>query len=1100
MRFSAGIVFVLLLAGPGHARPGGFAELWYEKPAPDWNAALPIGNGSLGAMVFGAPANERLQFNEESLWTGDETVMGAYQPFGDLWIDMEGIGEYSNYRRSLDITRAVHETTFSANGVVFRREIFASHPDKVIALRLGADQPKSVSATIRLAGAGKGNLHAERDILSASGALENGLAWEARVRVLPMGGALEARDNTLVLSKADSAVILLCAATSFANTPATNWRGEAPRARIDRILTAASGRSFDELQARHTADFRALHDRVAIDLGPARGDLPTDQRIAAYQDKHEPGLDALLFQYGRYLLISSSRPGSLPANLQGIWNKDAKPAWYSGYTTNINVEMNYWPAEPANLSECHMPLFDWVENLSTVRKKNTQPAIAARRGWTIYSTNNPMGGNSTWGIHRPGSAWLARHFWEHYEFTGDRGFLARRAYPLLKELCEYWEDHLVEGPGGKLISPTGWSPEHGPVEKNGKIILEEGNRDPQPGASYDQQIVWDLFTNFIQASHDLGIDEAYRKRVMEMRGKLLGPRVGRWGQLQEWMRDVDDPNNKHRHCSHLFALHPGRQITPLGTPEWAKAARVSLDARGDGGTGWSRAWKINFRARLGEGERAQRVLRGFLEPVAGQRKAGVYANLFCAHPPFQIDGNFGAASGITEMLLQSHSREPDGRHVIHLLPALPPGWPDGSVRGLRARGGFEVDLVWKNGTLTNATLRSGKGGKAIVIHGRERQDLELAPGGIREIKAVSAPAGSSTDSPVRAIAGQASPDLDLGARVRPLPAANRFAEPGWFVWCGAPVPGDDGRYHLYYSRWPVGTGFAPGWAIHSEIAYAVADHPAGPYHHVNIALPARGINPATGRKYWDGDVTHNPNVFHHDGKYYLYHMGNHGDGKSYPRHRNNQRIGLAVADRPEGPWKRFDAPIIDVSADRSAFDSLCVTNPAACVRPDGRVLLIYKAVQFIEGKEMGGNVRYGAATAEDPRGPYVKQPGRIFEADPPGAHWMVAEDPFVWFSEKYGNRYYAVTRDVVGTFTGAKDGICLFESADGMNWNPAAHPKVLAGRFTMEGGAPSPSKLERPALLIVDDEPLYLFGAADGYQQGGRISSNVQIPLSRKVE
>lgn len=338
-------------------------------------------------------------------------------------------------------------------------------------------------------------------------------------------------------------------------------------------------------------------------------------------------------------------------------------------------------------------------------------------------------------------------------------------------------------------------------------------------------------------------------------------------------------------------------------------------------------------------------------------------------------------------------------------------------------------------------------------------------------------------------------DLDLGARVKPLPAANRFAEKDFFVWCGAPVKGPDGKYHLFYSRWPVKVGFAPGWAIHSEIAYAIADKPAGPYRHVNVALPKRGINPATGKKFWDADVTHNPNVFFHNGTYHLYYMGNHGDGKSYPMHRNHQRIGLATATNPAGPWKRLDQPVVDITNDRKSFDSLCVTNPAACIRPDGGVLLVYKAVQYIEGKEMGGNVRYGAAMADKPEGPYIKTPGRIFEAEKPGKHWMVAEDPFIWFSKEYGNRYYAVTRDVVGTFTGSSGGICLFQSEDGLNWKPAAKTKVLESRFALEDGTLSNANIERPALLMENGEPTYLFGATDGYKKGGKISSNVQIPL-----
>ena len=353
--------------------------------------------------------------------------------------------------------------------------------------------------------------------------------------------------------------------------------------------------------------------------------------------------------------------------------------------------------------------------------------------------------------------------------------------------------------------------------------------------------------------------------------------------------------------------------------------------------------------------------------------------------------------------------------------------------------------------------------------------------------------------PLAAAPAAAAPALDLGARVQPVPASASFAEPGFFVWCGAPVKGDDGKYHLLYSRWPVSVGFAPGWAIYSQIAYAVADSPFGPFRHVNVALPARGINPATGKKFWDADATHNPNLLRHpNGKYYLYYMGNYGDGKDYPTHRNHQRIGLAVADSPAGPWKRFDQPIVDVSSDPKAFDSLCVTNPAAAVRPDGGIVLIYKAVTQQAGKPMGGKVRYGAALAATPEGPYVKTPGRIFEADEATSskHWMLAEDPFIWFSKTYGNRYYAVARDVVGHFTGEGGGIALFQSDDGLNWRAADHPKVIGQSYAFADGTRSVTKLERPALLFEGGEPVALFGAADGYKVKGRISTNVAIPLA----
>jgi hypothetical protein len=346
------------------------------------------------------------------------------------------------------------------------------------------------------------------------------------------------------------------------------------------------------------------------------------------------------------------------------------------------------------------------------------------------------------------------------------------------------------------------------------------------------------------------------------------------------------------------------------------------------------------------------------------------------------------------------------------------------------------------------------------------------------------------------LTGIVAMDLDLGARVEPLPAANRFSVPGYHVWCGAPVKGPDGRYHLFYARWPVSATFAPGWAIRSEIAYAVADRPEGPYQPVNVALPPRGINPATGRKYWDADVTHNSNAFFHDGRYYLFYMGNQGDG-TYWNHRNHQRIGLAMADNPAGPWTRFDAPIVDITDDKTSFDSLCVTNPAACLRPDGGVLLLYKAVEHVEGVEKGGRVRYGAALADRPEGPYRKVTGEIFRSpDPNDTHWMVAEDPFIWFSEKYGNRYYAVASDVLGHFSGEKKGLALFESFDGLTWKPAAHPRVLERRYLHADGSRSPFPIERPALLFEDGEPTFLFGATDGYDVvPGRPSSNVQIPL-----
>ncbi len=711
------------------AKPDGGGALWYDKPAANWTEALPVGNGRLGGMVFGGVTKERIQFNEQTLWTGDEINMGSYRPFGDLFLDFPET-EPTAYRRELDITEAVHRTTYTANGVKFLREVFSSHPDQVLVIRLTADKPGSIAGTIRLTDAHGAKITASTNTITSSGKLDNNLAYEARVTVLTENGSLKANGQNLSIERCHSATILLAAATSFANSPDNSWRGDPPSGKLDRILSAAAKKPYDQLKAEHIADHQALFSRVKMDLGPSRDELPTDQRLIAYQKSADPGLDALFFQFGRYLMIASSRPGGLPANLQGIWNQDMKPAWYSGYTTNINVEMNYWLAEPTNLSECHQPLFDWLRNLATVRKKNAQPAIAAEKGWIAYSTNNPMGGNSTWGIHRPGSAWMTQHLWTHYEFTGDKEFLRSRAYPALKELVEYWEDYLIPGPDGKLISPTGWSPEHGPVKKGGKIVLQEGDRTPQPGASYDQQIVWDLFTNYIDASTALGIDADYRAKVITLRENLRGPQIGKWGQLQEWMDDVDDPKSKHRHVSHLFALHPGRQINPVSTPELAAAAKVSLNARGDAGTGWSKAWKINFWARLADGNHAHKILKGLLAPVGSG--GSTYNNLFNAHPPFQIDGNFGATAGITEMILQSHVSK-DGIYLIDLLPALPDVWKDGTVTGLRARGGFNVDLAWRGGKLAKAIISSPKGGKTHIRANGKIQSVTIPANGKHEV-------------------------------------------------------------------------------------------------------------------------------------------------------------------------------------------------------------------------------------------------------------------------------------------------------------------------------------------------------------------------------